>query len=234
MSHVPQISIAFQTDKPLAEYGPLARLAEDAGFDAVTVYNDLFYQPAWLPLLAIAQTTRRVALGPAAVNPFTCHPINMAGHIALIDEASGGRAYFGIARGAWLDALGLHPTRPIPAIREALEIVAQLLAGDTGGYDGEVFPGRENGGYVKIGTEWIELGGQKLPARASLGLLTQPVSCIGLPVATVPLWGLNPQAPHLPIGVQLIAAPWREDLVLRVAAALEAEGVCSAPVAQGL
>ncbi len=85
-----------------------------------------------------------------------------------------------------------------------------------------------------IGTEWIELGGQKLPARASLGLLTQPVSCIGLPVATVPLWGLNPQAPHLPIGVQLIAAPWREDLVLRVAAALEAEGVCSAPVAQGL
>ncbi|MFN8485512.1 MAG: LLM class flavin-dependent oxidoreductase [Anaerolineae bacterium] len=139
MSHVPQISIAFQTDKPLAEYGPLARLAEDAGFDAVTVYNDLFYQPAWLPLLAIAQSTRRVALGPAAVNPFTCHPINVAGHIALIDEASGGRAYFGIARGAWLDALGLHPTRPIPAIREALEIVAQLLAGDTGGYDGEVF-----------------------------------------------------------------------------------------------
>ncbi len=85
-----------------------------------------------------------------------------------------------------------------------------------------------------IGTEWIELAGQKLPARASLGLLTQPVSCIGLPVVTVPLWGLNPGAPHLPIGVQLIAAPWREDLVLRVAAALEAEGVCSAPVAKGL
>ncbi len=85
-----------------------------------------------------------------------------------------------------------------------------------------------------IGTEWIELAGQKLPARPSLGLLTQPVSCIGLPVVTVPLWGLNPQAPHLPIGVQLIAAPWREDRALRVAAALEAEGVCSAPVAKGL
>ncbi|MFN8498790.1 MAG: LLM class flavin-dependent oxidoreductase [Anaerolineae bacterium] len=139
MPHTPLISIAFQTDKPLAEYGPLARLAEDAGFDAVTVYNDMFYQPAWLPLLAIAQNTRRVALGPAAVNPFTCHPINMAGHIALIDEASGGRAYFGIARGAWLDALGLHPTRPIQAIREALDIVARLLAGDVDGYDGQVF-----------------------------------------------------------------------------------------------
>jgi 1-carboxybiuret hydrolase len=85
-----------------------------------------------------------------------------------------------------------------------------------------------------IGTEWLEVAGQKLPARASMGLLTQPISCIGLPVVTVPLWGLNPQAPHLPIGVQLIAAPWREDLALRVAATLEAQGVCSAPVAKGL
>ena len=85
-----------------------------------------------------------------------------------------------------------------------------------------------------IGTEWIELDGQRLPARASVGLLTQPVSCIGLPVVSVPLWGLNPAAPHLPIGVQIIAAPWREDLCLRVAAALEAQGICSAPVAAGL
>jgi 1-carboxybiuret hydrolase len=83
-----------------------------------------------------------------------------------------------------------------------------------------------------IGTDWLEIAGQKLPARASMGLLTQPISCIGLPVATVPLWGLNPAAPHLPIGVQVIAAPWREDLCLRVAAALEAQGVCSAPVAK--
>ena len=83
-----------------------------------------------------------------------------------------------------------------------------------------------------IGTEWLEIAGQRLPARASMGLLTQPVSCIGLPVATVPLWGLNPAAPHLPIGVQLIAAPWREDHALRVAAQLEQLGVVQAPVAR--
>ena len=84
-----------------------------------------------------------------------------------------------------------------------------------------------------IGTEWLEINGQRLPARASMGLLTQPISCIGLPVVTVPLWGMNPAAPHLPIGVQLIAAPWREDHCLRVAAALEAQGLCSAPVRRG-
>ena len=82
-----------------------------------------------------------------------------------------------------------------------------------------------------IGTEWLEINGQRMPARPSMGLLTQPVSCIGLPVASVPLWGLDPAAPHLPIGVQIIAAPWREDLCLRVAHALEAAGVCRAPVA---
>jgi 1-carboxybiuret hydrolase len=82
-----------------------------------------------------------------------------------------------------------------------------------------------------IGTEWLELNGQRLPARASMGLLTQPVSAIGLPVATVPLWGCDPAAPHLPLGVQLIAAPWREDLCLRAARALEAAGVAHAPVA---
>ena len=82
-----------------------------------------------------------------------------------------------------------------------------------------------------IGTEWFELNGQRLPARPSLGLLAQPISCIGLPVVTVPVWGMSPATPHLPIGVQVIAAPWREDLALRVAAELEAKGVTSAPIA---
>ena len=54
---------------------------------------------------------------------------------------------------------------------------------------------------------------------------------IGLPVVTVPLWGCNPAAPHLPIGVQVIAAPWREDLALRVAQRLQHLGVVHAPVA---
>ena len=80
-----------------------------------------------------------------------------------------------------------------------------------------------------IGTEWLELAGRRLPARASLGLLTQPISCIGLPVCAVPVWGCHAT---LPIGVQVIAAPWREDLVLRVAHHLERAGVVHAPVAR--
>ena len=134
-----RVSIAFQTDQPLSAYGSLAATAERHGFDVVSVYNDLIYQPAWLPLLEIARATRRVALGPAAVNPFTCHPVNIAGHAALIDEASGGRAYLGLARGAWLDFLGIQPARPVRALREAFECVRHLLRHSREPYRGEVF-----------------------------------------------------------------------------------------------
>ena len=91
-----KISIAFQTDKPLAAYAPLAASAEKYGFDGLTVYNDLLYQPPWLPLLEMAKATSRVQVGIAAVVPFLCHPVNIAGNIALIDEASNGRAFLGL------------------------------------------------------------------------------------------------------------------------------------------
>jgi 5,10-methylenetetrahydromethanopterin reductase len=136
----PEISIAFQTDKPLAAYGPLAAAAEAYGFDGVTVYNDMLYQPAWLPLLEIARATRRVRIGPAAVNPFTAHPMNIASEIALIDEVAQGRAYLGMARGSWLDYMGLNPQQPVTALREAMECVRHLLRRDTSPYPGKIFP----------------------------------------------------------------------------------------------
>ena len=137
---MPKISIAFQTDKALSAYGPLAAQAEDYGFDGVTVYNDMLYQPAWLPLHEMARATRRVRLGVAAVNPFTCHPINIAGNIALIDEASGGRAYVGIARGAWLEYVGIQPAHSISAMAEALRCVRHLLRRDPAPLPGAFFP----------------------------------------------------------------------------------------------
>jgi AtzE family amidohydrolase len=74
-----------------------------------------------------------------------------------------------------------------------------------------------------IGTEWIEIQGQRMPSRPSMGLLTQPISFAGCPVVAAPMW---PQGTgSLPIGVQIIAAPWNEHLVLRAAAALQKAGV---------
>lgn len=136
---MPQITIAFQTDKDLKAYGTLAAKAESYGFDGVSVYNDMLFQPAWLPLLEIARQTERVKIGPAAINPFTSHPINIAGNLAIVDKVSNGRAYCGFARGAWLDFIGLEPSKPISTLREALMCVRHLLRKDKKPFVGEHF-----------------------------------------------------------------------------------------------
>jgi 1-carboxybiuret hydrolase len=78
-----------------------------------------------------------------------------------------------------------------------------------------------------IGTEWIELGGETLPLRASMGMFTQPISFVGLPVMAAPI----ETAGTMPLGVQLICAPWREDLCFAAAARLEKAGVAKARIA---
>src|SRR5262245_20581029 len=74
-----------------------------------------------------------------------------------------------------------------------------------------------------IGQQTFVLDGVEMSVRANLGLYTQSISFIGLPVTSVPV----PLAP-LPIGVQIIAAPWREDVTLRIAHVLEQAGIAAA------
>jgi AtzE family amidohydrolase len=80
----------------------------------------------------------------------------------------------------------------------------------------------------KIGQQTFVLDGVELPVRPNLGIYTQPISFIGLPVVAVPV----PLQP-LPIAVQIVAAPWREDVALRIADALERMGAVAAPKPPG-
>lgn len=137
MTH--ELGIGLQSDKSADEYAELGRLAERHGFDVVSVFHDLLYQPAFFPLLVLAQATERVRLGPAALNPFTLHPVEIAGQTAALDLVSGGRAYLGLTRGAWLDRLGLDQARPLTAMREAVEVVKRLLRNDRSGFAGTRF-----------------------------------------------------------------------------------------------
>ena len=76
----------------------------------------------------------------------------------------------------------------------------------------------------KIGQQTFVLDGVELPVRPNVGIYTQPISFIGLPVVAVPV----PLSP-LPIAVQIVCAPWREDIALRIAQALEQMGAVAAP-----
>ncbi len=78
-----------------------------------------------------------------------------------------------------------------------------------------------------LGQETVLLNGREVPTRPSTGLLTQPLSFIGLPVVAVPVG----RVAGMPVGMQIIAAPWREDLCLRVAHALETAGIAQCSTA---
>jgi 5,10-methylenetetrahydromethanopterin reductase len=134
-----ELGVGLLSDQQPAAYERIARRAEETGVDVLSVFHDLLYQPAIGPLLLMARATERIRLGPAALNPFTLHPYEIAGQTAMLDLVSDGRAYVGIARGAWLDRLGLEEERPLTALREAVEIVTKLLAADPSGVDGNRF-----------------------------------------------------------------------------------------------
>ena len=78
-----------------------------------------------------------------------------------------------------------------------------------------------------LGSRTIRIGGRDLPTGPTLGWYAQPLAGTGCPALTVPIL----RAGKLPLGVQLFAAPHREDLLLRVARRLEQLGVAGAPVA---
>src|SRR5437764_12529974 len=132
-----RFGIALQGDKTPAEYVAHAELIDRYPFAVVSVYNDLFFQPALGPLLLMAPHLRSVQLGPAALNPYLLHPIEIAGQIALLDLLSEGRAYLGLVRGSWLDQAGVAQPRPIRTLREAVQVIRQLLAGGREPFDGQ-------------------------------------------------------------------------------------------------
>ncbi|WP_421658036.1 AtzE family amidohydrolase [Leptothermofonsia sp. ETS-13] len=79
-----------------------------------------------------------------------------------------------------------------------------------------------------IGQKTMKLGDEEVLLRPNIGMYTQPLSFVGLPIISVPVQ----RAGQLPVGVQIIAAPYNEAKVLRVAAYLEMKGIVSAPVPQ--
>lgn len=134
-----EAGLGYRGDQPMNTYGPLAARAEQLGFDVITVFGDLLFYPPVAPLLEMARTTSRMRLGPACWNPYTTHPYEIAGQLAALDELSGGRGFLGLARGAWLDTIGVEQRHVLTHLRETVAVVRTLLTGDPAGFQGRVF-----------------------------------------------------------------------------------------------
>jgi 5,10-methylenetetrahydromethanopterin reductase len=129
---------------------------EAEGASTIWIANHLFLRdPVTLASLALARTSRmKVAL--MAINPFTMHPVQAAMTAATLDELFPGRVTLclGVGAPADLKAVGLDPTKPLKAMREAFEAIRGLLNGEAVKYAGET---------LTINHRRLVTGGRKVP-----------------------------------------------------------------------
>ena len=139
-----QLSFGINGGKSIPEYIELAKLAEDYNFHTLSIFDDLMYKPAFPILFTLAHHTDRIRLGPSVCNPYLVHPSILAEYALLLDELCGGRSYFGIGRGAFLEFVDVSTPRPITTVYEAIQMIRRLWSGDSYPYAGKVFSASES------------------------------------------------------------------------------------------
>jgi len=118
--------------------------AEALGYDIFWYADERFYRETYVGLAACATATSRILLGPAVTDPYTRHPALTAAAMASLDELSNGRAILGYAAGAsGFHNLGLRPERSSVALRESIQIIRELLAGQKVTQEGEIITIRD-------------------------------------------------------------------------------------------
>jgi 5,10-methylenetetrahydromethanopterin reductase len=129
----------------LGEHSPettvrLARLADSGGFHDLWFADEKFYRDPFVSLTHVAQHTRSIRLGTCVSDPFTRHPALIAMAAASLDEVSNGRAIVGLGAGfSGLEAMGVQRGRVVRSLRQAVDALRRLWAGETVSLEDEAF-----------------------------------------------------------------------------------------------
>ena len=127
----PALGLLLNAEYPLAELARLGRVSEELGYRALWYTDIRFARECYLGLAAIAGATHELKLGPGVTDPYTRHPAITAASIATLDELSGGRAQLGLGTGGHgFGALGIERRLPVAALRETVQTVRALIAGE--------------------------------------------------------------------------------------------------------
>jgi 5,10-methylenetetrahydromethanopterin reductase len=162
----------------LGKYPPdqllrIARLAEDCGYGYLWYADEKFFRDPYVSLTYAALQTQRIRVGPCVTDPYTRHPAITAMAAATLAEVIPGRFDLGIGAGfSGLHSLGLRQSRPLTAMREAMQLMRRLWAGERVDVQGEVVSFKDGqleftppGGRVPIsvaatGRKMLELAGE--------------------------------------------------------------------------
>ena len=165
------VSVNLMAQAPVADVVALAVLAEDLDCSSCWVYDEgLLTRDVYVTLAAIAGRTERILLGPGITNPFVRHPGATAAAVASLDELSGGRAFLGLGAGGGLTLgpLWNDRQRPLTAVREMVDTLRRLFAGQRVTHDGHAFSFRHASlDYARADIEIILAG--RGPKMTKLG-----------------------------------------------------------------
>lgn len=149
-----------------------ARAAERAGFDSAWIIEDYYHPGAFTLAGAVAAATERIAIGLGVVNPYTRHPALLAMETAALAGVAPERVVLGLGTSNrnWIESeLRIPFKTPLKALRESVEIVRRLLAGERLGFHGECFDlDNVRLDYVPAGREVPILLGVKGPKALRL------------------------------------------------------------------
>lgn len=166
------------------ELAELGLLAEDLGFAGIWVSSLLDGRDPFANLMPLAQATRRIALGPVAVNPWDMHPVKISGALHTLNEYSEGRARVVIGGGGEaLASLGLKPLRRVRAVQECVEIIQGASRGERFDYAGELYEARGYGlGWLTAAAPKVYVGANMPQMLSMAGRIADGVMLSDLPV----------------------------------------------------
>lgn len=168
-----RIGLCFDGFYPIQEMLELARLADESGMESVWMSDHLCFRDSLTTSMALLAATQRIKVAAAPVSPYTRQPIITAMSIATMDEFAPGRviASPGTGNAAALKEAGVESPRPLKTMREYVDILRRLLAGEKVEFRGEMF--QLNGpkmGFVPaapipmyltaVRTRMLQLGGE--------------------------------------------------------------------------
>jgi 5,10-methylenetetrahydromethanopterin reductase len=131
------LGIELTPEHPVDRIADLGVRAADAGFDTAFVSSHFFNRDPFVACDRLARATD-IRVGPGVINPYETHPVTLAARVASLDEASGGRAVYGVGPGdpSALRSLGLDEERGLRSVLEAFSVARDLWAGETVDHDG--------------------------------------------------------------------------------------------------
>ncbi|CAG0944452.1 5,10-methylenetetrahydromethanopterin reductase [Gammaproteobacteria bacterium] len=134
------VDVILDSRAAAGELAALGELAERCGIGGVWVSSLNDSRDPWANLVPVAQCTRRITLGPIAVNPYDTHPLKIASSLLTLNELAGGRARVIVGGGGEaLQALGLAPERRVRAVRECAAIIRAAASREPVEFRGGMF-----------------------------------------------------------------------------------------------